>query len=135
MAESVIVSRRFTFGPPEKMEDGTSVYRHAVTVPVGVFVDEKSADDAGRQLRHCLDPDRPEKLSLEQLALVLRMGREKGAHGAMTFLCRDAGYQDPVAVEPEDERAQLQREFIQAQQAMLQMAKRMERAGLLREVA
>ena len=96
---------------------------------------EKSADDAGRQLRHALDPDRAEKISLEQLSLVLRLGREKGAHGAMNFLCRDAGYQDPVAVEPEDERAQLQREFIQAQQAMLQMAKRMERAGLLREVA
>ena len=50
MAESVIVSRRFTFGPPEKMEDGTMVYRHAVTVPVGVFVDEKAADDAVRDL-------------------------------------------------------------------------------------
>ena len=103
---------------------------------IGVILwPEKSADDAGRQLRHCLDPDRPEKLSLEQLALVLRMGREKGAHAGMTFLCRDAGYQDPVAVEPEGERARLQRQFIQAQQAMFAMAKRMERAGLLREVA
>ena len=96
---------------------------------------EKSADDAGRQLRHALDPDRPEKASLEQLALLLRLGREKGAHAGMYFLARDAGYQDPVAVEPEDERAKLQREFIQAQQAMFAMAKRMERAGLLREVA
>lgn len=59
---------------------------------------------------------------------------EKGAHAGMNFLARDAGYQDQVAVEPEDERARLQREFIEAQKAMLQMARRMERAGLLREL-
>ena len=96
---------------------------------------EKGAEDAGRLLRHCLLADRPEKLSLEQLALLLRMGREKGVHAPMTFLCRDAGYQDPIAVEPADERAQLMRDFVEAQRALAGMAKRMERAGLLQVVA
>lgn len=96
---------------------------------------EKAADDAGRLLRHCLDPDRAEKLSLEQLLLLLRMGREKGVHAVMTFLAREAGYQDPVAIEPEDERAKLMREFVEAQRALAGMAKRMERAGLMQVAA
>lgn len=96
---------------------------------------EKSADDAGRQLRHALDPDRPEKVSLEQLALLLRLGREKGAHAGMYFLARDAVYQDPVAVEPEDERAQLMREFVEATKVQARLAAQMQRVGLLREVA
>lgn len=95
---------------------------------------EKAADDAGRLLRHCLDTDRNEKLSLEQLLLLLRMGREKGVHAAMTFLARESGYQDPIALEPEDERAKLMRDFVEAQKHMARMAKQMERVGLLREV-
>lgn len=103
---------------------------------VGVILwPEKSADDAGRQLRHALDPDRPEKVSLEQLALLLRLGREKGAHAGMNYLARDAGYQDPVAVEPEDERAQLQRAWIESTKVQAKLLDRMERLMTLREVA
>ena len=53
----------------------------------------------------------------------------------MTFLAREAGYQDPVAIEPEDERAKLMREFVEAQRALAGMAKRMERAGLMQVAA
>lgn len=83
-------------------------------------------DDAGRQLRHCLSGDRPEKLSLDQLAYLLRLGREKGAHGAMVYLTRACGYQDAVPVEPEDERAMLQREFIRATGELQRLARRLD---------
>jgi hypothetical protein len=53
----------------------------------------------------------------------------------MLVLARETGYTDPQPVEPEDERAKLQREFINAQRGFEALAKRMERAGLLRSAA
>lgn len=91
---------------------------------------EKDPGDAGRQLRHCIDPERPEKLSVEQLLLLLRMGREARCHAAAVYLLRASGYQDPVPVSPEDERAALQREFVAAVSAMQALVKRMHGAGV-----
>ena len=48
MAEAIIVSRRFTFGLPEKQADGTETFRNIITIPIGVFADQKAADDAAR---------------------------------------------------------------------------------------
>jgi len=93
---------------------------------------EKSPDEAGRLLRHCLNADRSEKLSLEQIVWLLREARKRGAHDAMNFLARECGYQDPSPLEPDDERALLMRQFVEAQAALQALAKRMERAGVLR---
>lgn len=95
---------------------------------------EKSPDEAGRLLRHCLNAERAEKLSLEQIVWLLREARKRGAHDAMHFLARECGYQDPAPLEPEDERAALMRQFVEAQSALQALAKRMERAGILRAV-
>lgn len=86
----------------------------------------KRLDDAARHLNHCLDDDRAEKLSLEEVEHILRRGREIGVHVAMTYLCRSTGYADPTPVEPEDERAKLQREFIKASSELSRMMKRLE---------
>lgn len=93
---------------------------------------EKAADEAGRLLRHCLNAERAEKLSLEQLVWLLREARKRGAHDAMHFLARECGYQDPAPVEPADERAALMRQLVDAQAALQALAKRLERAGVLR---
>lgn len=82
------------------------------------------ADQAGRRLAQCLDADRPEKLTLAETAMLLRRGRMAGVHTAATFLMRDAGYADPVPVDPETEKQRLQREFIAAQQNMARMLNR-----------
>ena len=42
---------------------------------------------------------------------------------------RDAGYQPPVPVEPEDERAALQREFIEMGKRMEALLSQMQRAN------
>lgn len=84
------------------------------------------ADAAGRKLSQCLDDDRPEKLSLSELCMVLRMARTKGIHVAAAFLMTDAGYADPVPVDPETEKEKLQREFIAATAALSQMASRIQ---------
>lgn len=90
---------------------------------------EKDADIAGRLLADCLNESKREKLSPEQVLLILRLAREKGCHAGMTFICRDLGYSDPQPVEPEDERAKLQREFIEASKHMARLADRIERVS------
>lgn len=91
--------------------------------------------EAHNRFDACLNPERREKFDLSDLLYIAKRGREAGCHSLMLFLARETGYTDPLPVEPEDERARLQREFIQAQKAMTQLAARMERAGLLRSAA
>jgi hypothetical protein len=55
----------------------------------------------------------------------------------MAFIARDCGYADPVPLEPEDERAQLQRDFAESVRLQAKLVERMERLGSasLRSVA
>jgi hypothetical protein len=92
---------------------------------------EKTPDGASRLLNDCLNEDRAEKLSPEQVMWLLTEGRRVGCHAAMNFLAAQAGYADPQPIEPEDERVKLQREFIEAQKYMAKLAGRMERVGML----
>ena len=72
------------------------------------------ADDAGRRLAHCLNNDKREKLGPGELQLIRRAARQAGVHILAAYEARDAGYADPQPVSPEDEAAQLQREYIAA---------------------
>lgn len=92
------------------------------------------ADEAGRKLAACLDRDKREKLSLDELRSIRRMAREKGVHILASYEARDAGYADPQPITPEDEAAQLQREYIAAVKAMAALTKRMDSNPLLRSV-
>jgi hypothetical protein len=89
------------------------------------------ADEAGRRIAHCMNPDKREKLSPDQFLLILREARKIGCHSAMSFILRECGYADPQPIEPEDERAALQRQFVEQSKAMQQLAARMNRAGML----
>lgn len=90
---------------------------------------QKEADDAGRVLMDCLNPERKEKLDVEQVLLILRRAKESGYHGAMEFIAAETGYARPVPVDPLDERAQLQRDFIAAAESVAKIAARLERTG------
>ncbi|RIY41970.1 hypothetical protein [Neopusillimonas maritima] len=96
---------------------------------------EKTPDAAHRTLLDCLNESRSEKFSPEQVLLLIKIGREVGCHAGINYLSRETGYSDPTPIEPEDERARLQREFIEAQKAMSKLAERMERVGMIRAVA
>ncbi len=87
----------------------------------------KKPERAALDLNHCLDDGRAEKLSLEEIVLLIQMGRERGVHTPMDFLCSAANYQEPQPVDPEDERARLQREFIEAKNDFASLLKKMER--------
>jgi hypothetical protein len=93
---------------------------------------ELSVDQAGVWVRDRLNPDRRELFAPEQLVWLLREARSVGCHAAMTYFARECGYADPVPLEPQDERAKVMREFVEAQRQMQVLAARMERAGLLK---
>lgn len=95
---------------------------------------ELTADDAGKWISDCLNADRAQKLHPAHIVWLLREGRRIGCHAAANFLMRESGYADPQPIEPEDERARLEREFIAAVKVMSGMADRLARLGI-KEVA
>lgn len=88
---------------------------------------EKAPDAAQRLLLDCLNEERPAHLLPDQVLLVLYMSRQKGFHAGFAYLADRLGYAAPVPIEPRDEVAELQRQFIAATQAMSELAMRMER--------
>lgn len=73
---------------------------------------------AGRWLSDCCNPEKREKLSLTELAFIRKAARKSGIHILAHFEARDAGYTEPQPLNPEDETAQLQREFIASVKAL-----------------
>jgi hypothetical protein len=88
---------------------------------------EEKPDTAGRWLQDTLNRDRAEKLDFDQFFKLLREGRAAGCHVAMRQIARECGYGDPQPVEPEDELADLQRQFIASMQANKRLVDRMEK--------
>lgn len=90
---------------------------------------ELPADHAGRWLNDCLNMERREHLTPEQVVWLMASGRQIGAHGAINWLAGECGYSTPAPVEPEDERARLQREYIEAVRTMQHLTERIERTS------
>lgn len=87
---------------------------------------DKPQRDAHNLVDACLNPERREKFAPSQLMYIMKRGRQVGCHDLALFMARDAGYADPVPIEPEDEVAKLQRDFVEATKALGQMAARIE---------
>ena len=90
---------------------------------------DKQVDAAQRLLLDCLNDDRPQHLAPDAVLFVMRLARSRGFHDGMLFLAKSLGYAPPVPVQPQDEVADLQRKFIEAQQAMALMVEQMQRAN------
>ncbi len=86
-------------------------------------------DVAQRKLLACLNPDRVERLNPDQVTFVGRKARENGCHALVEFYAVELGYAPPVPVEPRDEVAELQRQFIEAVRSQAALAERIERAA------
>lgn len=97
---------------------------------------EKLSIDAGMWLSDCLNVDKRDKLSLEQVMWIVREARQAGCHIAMHFICESAGYEAAKPVEPEDEKAKLMRDFIEATKQQTRNVEKMEQlAGIKLRVA
>lgn len=98
---------------------------------------EKSPDKAGELLANCLNRTRPEKLDPEQVVYIITQARQIHSSAAIWHICEQSDYERPQPLEPIDEMAKLQREFIQAAKAqavMLEKIQHMSALGNLREV-
>lgn len=90
---------------------------------------EKSVEAAARQLADCLNPDRAARLSPEQIVLLFSMSRQAGYHGAKRWFDETTGYVPGEPMEPEDERAKLQRAAIDAISSLSGITARLEKLG------
>lgn len=86
---------------------------------------EKTVDEAARWLNDCLNADRREKLDPDQMLFLLREGRKVGCHSAMGYISAESGY-SAQPIEPQDEIAELQRNFIESTKHLSRMAARIE---------
>ena len=88
---------------------------------------EKAVDAAQRHLLACLNDDKPERLSPEQLVLLMRMSREQGCHAVMNFLADSLGYSQPTPIDPRDEMTELLRQYLQRREVDAKKDERLER--------
>jgi hypothetical protein len=86
----------------------------------------KRIHEAARLLSHCLDTDRPEKLSLGEIELIGSQAREADCHTIATYLMRTWGYDDPQPIEPLDKHAELQRQFMRSVEDQKAIMRRLE---------
>lgn len=97
---------------------------------------EKSQRDAHNLLDACLNPERREKLSPDQILYVLKRGRAANCHALMRFVNRASGYAEPQPVDSEDQRALIQRNFAEAVARLDDITEQARAAGIwpLRDV-
>lgn len=90
---------------------------------------EKTIEGAQRHLINCLKDERAERLTPDQVLLIMRLAHRAGCHTAMAYLADAVGYAPPVPVEAVDEHAELQRQFVQAMASLEQITKKLEASG------
>jgi hypothetical protein len=88
----------------------------------------KDAKAAERRLVDCLNDNREEKLSPDELLKLARWGRDAGCHALAVYFNVEAGYAPPIALTPADEKAELERQAIESVKQFEQLVRRYEAA-------
>jgi len=96
----------------------------------GWLFPNKPLTTAYSHLKNCLRDDKPEKLDPHELVLLLQKAKDAGAHDLMHFMADAGEYERPKVMKPQDEVAQLQRQYIDAARDMQKIAERIERVQL-----
>ena len=84
-------------------------------------------DTASARLRSGLNPEHAQKICPHELVALVRLAKEQGDHSIMNFLAAELGYAPPVPIEPEDQRAALQREVCEVAKRLEKLLKDLER--------
>lgn len=84
-------------------------------------------DIAAQWMRDCLNSERRERLNPHQVFLLMRLAKESGYHATKHWLDAELGYEAGRPLDPKDEQAQLQRDFIAAVQASKRIAERLDK--------
>lgn len=116
---------------PETFEDVNDALREAVRAVGGnkkvgpLLWPELPLEQAAGRIRDALNPDKRDKLSPEQVVLILRLAGEVGYHGAIGFVTFSAGYEAPRHLAPQDQTSELQRQFIEAVEGLQAIQKQL----------
>ena len=85
------------------------------------------------RLRACLNAERAEKLSPDEVIRLTKLARDAGDHSVMTYLAAELGYEIKPTT-PEDELAALQRRYIEAAESIARISAQIQRVQI-RKVA
>lgn len=105
--------RMSSYQEPLFHEDWRDALRHVVKALGGVETvgaelwPHKTRKAAGGMLSDCLNPDRPNKLDLEEVEALIRMGRDAGVHCGLQILCDRTSYERPQPTTPKSPKALL----------------------------
>jgi hypothetical protein len=61
-------------------------------------------ETAYTRLKHCLDPDKADKLSLGEFFMIARLARAAGEHSIARYFGHDAGYEFKPIADAENEK-------------------------------
>jgi len=78
-------------------------------------------------VRDCLNPEKRERFSPQQIFRLLRLARDAGYHAAKHWIDCELGYEPSKPIEPHDELVTLQRQFINSVAEQRRMVERIER--------
>lgn len=98
----------------EALRDDIDALGGEKLVGLKLWPDKRCPIKAGKHLGNCLTEDRAERLTPEQVSFIIREARKVDSFCTIAFICDDASMTRPTPVDPEDQRARLQREFIAA---------------------
>lgn len=96
---------------------------------------EKTIDAAQRHLLNCLNEGKPERLTPDQVLLIAKLARDAGCHAYQEYVSQALAYSMPTPIEPEDQAADLQRQFIAATEQLAAMAERIGKFQQIRRAA
>ncbi len=89
----------------------------------------KDPDSAGHRVRDCINPHRREHFEPDELFALLKLAREAEFHCAFEWIGDFVGYA-VKPIEPEDEKRQLMRQYIDATATIAALAAKLEKKGL-----
>lgn len=88
--------------------------------------EDMTADDAAKWLHNCLDPARAQKLDIDQIETLLRIGRRHNCHVAMQALGEGCGYR-VEAIDIDSERDRTHADIAAMMAAVSEKLERLER--------
>lgn len=96
-------------------------------VAVSLWGKSQGVEVVQRRLLACLNTERPEKLTTEEIFEVMRLARLKGYHGAVRFICKELSYTEPSPIEPKDEADDLRRQVLELGSELRDLFAKLER--------
>ena len=88
-----------------------------------------SPEKAGEKLASCLNRARQEKLDPEEILFIKREAVRVGSLAILTYEAEFVSIHAPVIIEPEDEKAKLQKDYIAAAETIARIANRIQKLG------